>query len=345
MLPVATGTGMLTYSLPAVLPAGLAFDPATRTLSGTPTEPQAATAYNYTVTDSAASPLTTTLIVMITVLADTTAPDFASATITDQTYTENTEIDDLVLPAATDTGIVTYSLSPALPSGLTPVGAVTDVATPPTISGIPDTISATMPYIYTAKDNAATPNTQTLMFTITVLADTTAPDFAGATIDDQTYTVNTEIDDLVLPAATDTGIVTYSLSPALPSGLTPAGGVTDVDSPPTISGTPDTTLATMTYTYTAKDNATTPNTQTLTFTITVDNLPLVSIGGGASVTEGTDAEFTLTRVGDATDALTVMVSVTGGDGFLSGAAPSEAVFGTGDATATLSVATADDDNG
>ena len=340
VLPEAMDTGTVTYSL-APVPDGLAFDPTNRTLSGTPTTPQAATQHTYTATDDESKAVT--LIFMITVLADTTAPDFAGATIVDQTYTENTEIDDLVLPVATDTGTVTYSLSPVLPSGLTPAGGVTDLATPPTISGTPDTTSATMTYTYTAKDNATTPNTQTLIFMITVLADTTAPDFGGETIDDQTYILNTAITDLVLPPATDTGIVTYSLSPALPSGLTPVGAVTDVATPPTISGMPDMTFATMTYTYTAKDNATTPNTQTLTFMITVDNLPVVSIVGGASVTEGTDAEFTLTRVGDATDALTVMVVVTGGDGFLSGAAPSEAVFGAGDATATLSVATADDD--
>ena len=151
---------------------------------------------------------------------------------------------------------------------------------------------------------------------ITVLADTTAPDFAGATIDDQTYTKDTAITDLVLPPATDTGIVTYSLSPALPSGLIPAGAVTDLADPPTISGMPDTTSATMTYTYTAKDNATTPNTQTLTFTITVDDLPLVSIAGGASVSEGEAAEFTVTRVGVTTAALSVKVTVGGDAGFL-----------------------------
>ena len=78
--------------------------------------------------------------------------------------------------------------------------------------------------------------------------------------------------------------------------------------------------------------------------VTDNDLPLVSIAAGTSpVTEGTAAEFTLTREGVITEALTVTVSVTGGDGFLSGTAPTEAVFGAGDGTATLSLATEGDD--
>ncbi len=51
-LPVATGgNGALSYSITPALPDGLAFDGATRELSGTPTTFQAAATYTYTVTD------------------------------------------------------------------------------------------------------------------------------------------------------------------------------------------------------------------------------------------------------------------------------------------------------
>ena len=54
VLPLVTGgTGSLTYSLSPDPPAGLVFDPDTRTLSGTPTAVAAATVYTYTVTDEA----------------------------------------------------------------------------------------------------------------------------------------------------------------------------------------------------------------------------------------------------------------------------------------------------
>ena len=70
----------------------------------------------------------------------------------------------------------------------------------------------------------------------------------------------------------------------------------------------------------------------------------VSIAAAASpVTEGADAVFTLSRTGSSAAALTVAVSVTQTGTFLSGAAPATATIAAGDTTATLSVATDDDD--
>ena len=72
--------------------------------------------------------------------------------------------------------------------------------------------------------------------------------------------------------------------------------------------------------------------------------PLVSIAAGTSpVTEGTAAEFTLTRTGSTVGELTVAVTVTGGDGFLSAAAPAEVTFSDGEAMEVLSIATAGDE--
>ena len=56
VLPMAAGgVGALTYALAPSLPAGLAFDPAARTISGTPSAASAAT-YTYTATDAASPP-------------------------------------------------------------------------------------------------------------------------------------------------------------------------------------------------------------------------------------------------------------------------------------------------
>ena len=68
---------------------------------------------------------------------------------------------------------------------------------------------------------------------------------------------------------------------------------------------------------------------------------IVSIAGGSPVDEGTAALFTLTRTGITTAALTVDVTVTGD--VLAGTAPTEVTFGANLSTATLSVATQDDD--
>ena len=75
-----------------------------------------------------------------------------------------------------------------------------------------------------------------------------------------------------------------------------------------------------------------------------DDLPVVSITGGASVIEGEAAEFTVTRVGNTTEALTVMVDVTQtGDFLTSTTSPVSVEILADQATATLSVDTEDDD--
>ena len=70
----------------------------------------------------------------------------------------------------------------------------------------------------------------------------------------------------------------------------------------------------------------------------------VSIAAASTpVTEGSDAVFTLTRTGATTAALTVGVSVSISGAFLDGSAPSEVAFVANAATATLRVATANDE--
>ena len=66
-LPEATGgDAPLTYSLTPSLPAGLSFDAATRTVTGTPTAHQAASAYTYTVTDVNGDTATLTFNISVT---------------------------------------------------------------------------------------------------------------------------------------------------------------------------------------------------------------------------------------------------------------------------------------
>ncbi len=131
MLPEARGgDGTLTYRVSA-LPAGLAFDAATRTLSGTPTaatDRAVAIVYTAIDRDDDAAVLTFT----ITSLAQGAALAFAAdAAIADQTYTVGTAIADLVLPEARGgAGDLRYRVLP-LPAGL-----VFDAATR-TLSGTP----------------------------------------------------------------------------------------------------------------------------------------------------------------------------------------------------------------
>ena len=139
-------------------------------------------------------------------------PGFGSETIADQTYTQNTAITTLTLPAAMGgDGTLTYSLSPALPTGLS------FNATNRQLSGTPTAVAAMAEYTYKVAD--ADNDEAMLTFDITVGADN-MPTFGSETIADQTYTQNTAITTLTLPEATSgNGTLTYSLAPELPMGL------------------------------------------------------------------------------------------------------------------------------
>ena len=70
-LPKATsGNPPLRYKLEPDLPAGLTFDPVTRTLAGTPTKPQKATRYTYTVTDKDRDAVLLPFVITVRLAAD-----------------------------------------------------------------------------------------------------------------------------------------------------------------------------------------------------------------------------------------------------------------------------------
>ena len=114
-LPAATGgTGTLTYTLRDLggddvdttdnAVPGLAFDDASRVLSGTPTTAMT-TVLTYTVTDQNGSTASATLTLTVAARVAVNAP-------TDQTYTMGHPIPALTLPAATGgTGTLTYTLT------------------------------------------------------------------------------------------------------------------------------------------------------------------------------------------------------------------------------------------
>ena len=85
------------------------------------------------------------------------------------------------------------------------------------------------------------------------------------------------------------------------------------------------------------------NQATATVTVKDNDLPLVTIAAvGSDQTEGEDAEFTLTRQGVLSDPLTVNITVTGGDDFITGTRPTTATFAADAATHTLTLTTEDD---
>ena len=229
--PSATGgTAPLTYTLLPKAPAGLTFNPTARSLSGTPTSAQAAKTYTYQVED--ANGATASLTFNITVNNSLTL-----GTPADQAFTQNHQITDLVLPAASGGTLpYTYTLMPAGPNGLT-FDAITR-----TLSGTPTAVQAAKTYTYEATDANGAVASST--FDLAVNAALSLP----GTISNLVYKQNHPSTAVTRPAATGgTTPVTYRIYPSLPQGLSfnPATR--------TISGTATVVQAATTYTYEARD--------------------------------------------------------------------------------------------
>ncbi len=235
------GTGTITYSLSSTLPAGMTFTASTRVLAGTPTGRFSSATFTYTATDGNGDTVELTFTIVVTA----TAISFASS-VANQSWVVGTAV-NITLPAASGgVGSFTYSLTPALPAGVSRSNRV--------VSGTPTARATVATYTYTATDSEGV--THTLTFTVVVTA--VAITFAS-TIANQSWQVGTAV-NLTLPTASGgVGAFTYSLTPALPAGVTRSNRV--------LSGTPTTTVTVATYTYTATDAEGVASSRTFTIVV------------------------------------------------------------------------------
>ncbi len=186
-------------------------------------------------------------------------PTFGSQTFPNLVFTQNKPITPVTLPAATggDPPLMYGFLAPNIVPGLT-LDATTHV-----LSGtprFPGTFPNIFGFTYLVRDSDGDQVFFPPDFTIGTEPDTT-PTFGTATIPDQTYTADTAV-NVTLPTATfGNRALTYTLTPALPDGLTFDGTA----NPPTITGTPAAAIAQQTHTYTVTDDD--GSTADLTFTI------------------------------------------------------------------------------
>ncbi len=292
-LPRATGGNEpLTYALtPTTLPEGLTFTRPTETsdgtITGTPTELHALTTYTLMATDTDGDttdpPVSFTLAVVVDPM-----PKF-NVTVDSQVYPRGVQIKPLSLPRATGGDRpLSYALTPALPEGLT-FTRPTETSDG-TITGTPTELHALTTYTLTATDTDEDTTDPPVSFTLTVELEDLMPSFEGATVDSQVYPRGVQIEPLPLPRATGgNGTLSYTLTPALPEGLT-FTRPTDV-SDGTITGTPTELQALTTYTLTVRDEDGDPDS--ITFTIEVKpgiqsrDLALVLAGVGRTL--ATDA--------------------------------------------------------
>ena len=246
-LPAASGgDGEVTYSLSPQPPAGLSFDAASRTLSGTPTT-AGRIAYTYTATDADGDEdIRSFTIVIVADLMPTLQE------VMDQTWTQDSEA-FLALPAAgSGNGEIAYALTPDPPPGMTFEFRMVEpdpshhiaVDETWTLTGTPTVPVGAAVYTYSATDEDG--DVTSISFDITVLEDL-MPEFVER-VGSQILVTGYQMDPLELPAAmSGNGELTYEVSPGLPEGL-------EFDAASlTISGTPVAPVILMDYTLTATD--------------------------------------------------------------------------------------------
>jgi hypothetical protein len=286
--PTSTGGAVTSYSVTPPLPGGLFLSPSTGVVSGTPTSVSAATIYTVTASNSAGSataPLTITVSVAAPIGLEYSTPTAyytVGVPIPENIPTCTGGAPTTYGPASNPT--YAYSVSPPLPAGLhlstsaiTLVGPATGI-----ISGTPTVATPATTYAIIASNSSGS-TTATLTITVSAVDASVAPPNWNYSAPAPVYVAATAIAPNT-PSLTPAGETTYSISPALSSGLTfsaSTGAITGTPAaiPSTIVPPPPVTID---YTVTATGPA--GGSTTAPLTITLYNAPQSVPNMGQSIT-------------------------------------------------------------
>jgi hypothetical protein len=268
---MATGTPAPTFSETGALPAGVTFNTTTGVLSGTPSAGTGKTySIMFTATNSVGSSAPQSFTLTVDQALMIISPNSVMFTVGSAgSFTVMTT--GFPLPALSDGGAT-------LPGGVTFVDNGDGTGK---LSGTPASGTAnTYPITFTASNGVGTPASQS--FTLTV--DTAPVITSGSST---TFTVGSSGSFTVM--ATGTPAPTLSEMGALPTGVTftPATGV--------LGGTPAAgTGGTYSITFKATSSS---GTTSQSFTLTVDQAPMITSANNATFTVGSSGSFTVTTTG------------------------------------------------
>ena len=301
---LVAASGAVTYANASGrnIPGGTV-NPSTGVISGRPTFADQRRRYTITATDSSDPPQSATFTIDLSV---SEAMTFASASLPDQTLTVGTAMTSLNPPTLSNSdGVVRYTVSPNIPNGL----AVSN--TSGVISGTPTAAQTQTTYTITASDSTS-PTPQTDTFTVNIKVNpATAMAFSG-TKSDEVLAAGTAASISALATSNSVGTRTYSISPALPTGLSMSTTTGD------ITGTPTAASTSTSYTIVVTDSN--GQSANYSFNITVVK-PTVSFSAAtSSPAEGTSPHNVAVSLSpapatDITLAYTVSGSATSGSDF------------------------------
>jgi gliding motility-associated-like protein len=216
--PVLTGGVVSSYSIVPSLPVGLLFNTSTGVISGTPIVVSIPVTYTVTATNATGNGSTSFIIEVKDV-----APSTLSYT-TPNTYSVGTTISTL-FPTNSGGTITNYTISPTLPGGLI-LNSTTG-----TISGTPSLALATTQFTITGTNTGGSVTTN---ITITVTdAAPTSLEYSTPNVLFKGVLINS-----LTPSYSGGAIVSYTISPSLPAGLTfntSTGAITGRPSVPSAS--------------------------------------------------------------------------------------------------------------
>jgi hypothetical protein len=238
---LAGGTAPVTLTIVPALPLGMTFNATTGAVGGTPTVPlSAATTYTVTATDASGATSTTTFKLELNapVTATVAGSGIVASTI-NHPFATAFPLGIRPVTGAGGSGTLTYTISPALPTGLA------FSSTNGAITGTPSAQPSPNPRTFTVTVTDAKGSAASAAFTLTINGAVTT----ASVIASKVCTQNAPCVFTPLTASGGTGTLTFgsSATPALPAGMSVlANGQ--------VSGTPTATqLASTSHTVTVTD--------------------------------------------------------------------------------------------
>lgn len=245
---IASGfSGAVTYSVLNPLPTGLTLNTSTGVISGTPASAQASASYVIVATGASSGSASATVDIAINSSGESVSPAQQTLNGVAGAAIQSSK----ALTATGFSGSVTYSVSPALPAGLS-LNSSTGV-----VSGTPTAASAAAPYVISATYGS----TEFASATITLGVASSAATVARSSQVIQAQSGQAIPSGSALDPSGLVGTVTYAISPQLPAGLTfdPATGL--------ISGTPNSPINGVTFTISATGSTSGVAMGTVTLTV------------------------------------------------------------------------------